>query len=67
MRLLLKRCQKHRDLISHIERTVNILGEEPTKTNASIDKQKTLKRDNIYNIKNTDPEIGVSAVLLRIP
>ena len=24
-------CQKHRDSISHIERTVNVLGEDPTK------------------------------------
>ena len=42
-----KICQKHRDSISHIERMVNVLGENPTKitiTNASIDKQKTLKR-----------------------
>ena len=35
-------------------------------TNASIDKQITLKRDYIYIIKNTDLEIGVSGVLLRI-
>ena len=26
-----KICQKHRDSISHIERTVNGLGEDPTK------------------------------------
>ena len=40
----------HIDSTSHIERTVNILGEGPTKitiTNASIDKQITLKRDYI--------------------
>ena len=52
-----------------IERTVNVLGEGPTKitiTNASIDKQITLKRDYIYKIENTDLEIGVSGVLLRI-
>ena len=33
-----KKCQKHRDSISHIERTVNVHGENPTKitiTNAS--------------------------------
>ena len=62
-------CQKHRNSISHIERTVNVLGEDPTKitiTNASIDKQITLKRVYIYKIENTDPEIGVSGVLLRI-
>ena len=35
-------------------------------TNASIDKQITLKRDYIYKIENTDLEIGVSCVLLRI-
>ena len=49
--------------------TVNVLGEDPTKitiTNASIDKQITLKRDYIYKIENTDLEIGVSGVLLRI-
>ena len=60
----LKRCQKHRDSISHI----NVLSEDLTKisiTNASIDKQKTLKCDYIYNIENTDLEIGVSVVLLR--
>ena len=46
LRLLFKRCQKHRDLISHIERTVNVLGEEPTKitiTSASIDTQKSFE------------------------
>ena len=65
----LKKCQKHRDSISHIERTVNVLGEDLTKitiTNASRDKQITLKRDYIYKIENTDLEIGVSGVLLRI-
>ena len=39
---LKKICQKHRDPISHIERAVNVRGEDPTKitiTNASIDKQ----------------------------
>ena len=62
-------CQKHRDSISHIERTVNVLGEGPSKkaiTNASIDKQITLKRDYIYKIENTDLEIEVSGVLLHI-
>ena len=61
--------QKHRDSTSHIERTVKVLGEDPTKitiTNASIDKQITLKRDYIYKIENTDLETGVSGVLLRI-
>ena len=56
-----KICQKHRDSISHIERTVNVLGESPTKitiTNASIDKQITLKREYIYKIEITDLEIG---------
>ena len=51
------------------ERTVNVLGEGPTKitiTNASIDKQITLKRDYIYKVENTDIEIGGSGVLLRI-
>ena len=41
----------------------------PTKltiTNASIGKQLTLKRDYIYKFENTDLEIGVSGVLLRI-
>ena len=33
LRLLLKICQKHRDSISHIERTVNVLGEDSTKNN----------------------------------
>ena len=63
--ITLKICQKHRDLISHIERTVNVLGEDLTKitiTNASIDKQITFKRDYIYKIENTDLEIGVSGV-----
>ena len=49
-----KLCQKHRDLTSHIERAVNVLGMGPTKitiTNASIDKQITLKRDYI-NLQN---------------
>ena len=44
---------------------VNVLGEDPTKitiTNASIDKQITLKCDYIYKIENTDLEIGVSGV-----
>ena len=65
----LKICQKHRDSTSHIEHTVNILGDGPTKitiTIASIDKQITLKCDYIYKIENTDLEIGVSGVLLRI-
>ena len=64
-----KICQKHRDSTSHIERTVNVLGEGPTKitiTNATIDTQITLKRDFIYKIEITDLEIGVSGVLLRI-
>ena len=59
----------HRDSISHIERTVNVLCEDPTKitiTNASIDKQITLKRVYIYKIEHTDLEIGVSGVLLHI-
>ena len=68
LQLPLKRCHKNRDSISHIERTVNILGEDPTKikTNASTDKQKALKRDYIYNFENTDLEIRVSGILLRI-
>ena len=37
-----------------------------TITNASVDKQMTLIRDYIYKIENTDLEIGVSGVLLRI-
>ena len=37
-----------------------------TITNASIDKQITLKRDYVYKIENTDLEIGVLGVLLRI-
>ena len=51
----------------HIACTVNVLGEGPTKitiTNASIDKQITLKRDYIYKIENTDLKIGVSGILL---
>ena len=67
--ITLKKCQKHRDSISHIERTVNVLGEDPTKitiTNASIDKQITLKRVYIYKMENTNLEIGVVGVLLRI-
>ena len=42
---------------------MNVLGEGPTKitiTNASIDKQITLKRDYNYKNENTDLEIGVS-------
>ena len=64
--IIFKRCQKHKDSISHVGRTV--LGEGPTKitkTNARIDKLKALKRDYIYNIENTDLEIGVPGVLLR--
>ena len=55
LRLLSKICQKHRDSTSHIERTVNVLGEGPIKiaiTNASIDKQITLKPDYIYKSRN---------------
>ena len=40
-----KICQKHRDSHSHIERTVNVRGEGPTKitiSNASIDKRVTI-------------------------
>ena len=37
-----------------------------TITNASKDKQITLKRFYIYKIEHTDLEIGVSGVLLRI-
>ena len=49
LRLLLKLCQKHRDSTSHIERTVNVLGEGLTKiTIANAIKQITLKRDYIY-------------------
>ena len=69
LQLLLKKiCQKHRESFSHIERTVNVLGEDPKKitiANPGIDKQITLKRDYIYKIENTDLEIGVSGVLLR--
>ena len=64
-----KNMSKHRDSTSHIECTVNVLYEgstEITITNASIDKQITLKRDYIYKIENTDLEIGVPGVLLRI-
>ena len=67
LRLLKRICQKHRDSISHIERTVDVLGEDPTKitiTNASIDKLITLNRVYIYKIENTDLEIEVSGVLL---
>ena len=67
--ITLKIRQKHRDSISHIARTVNVLGEDPTKitiTNANIDKQITLKRDYIYNIEKTDLKIGVSGVLSHI-
>ena len=64
----LKICQKHRDSTSRIERTVNVLSEDRKKitTNARTDKQITLKRVYIYKIENTDLEIGVSGVLLRI-
>ena len=65
-----KICQKHRDSISHIVRTVNVLGEDSTKitiTNASINKQITMKRVYIFKKnEHTDLEIGVSGVLLRI-
>ena len=63
--ITLKICQKHRDSTSHIECTVNVPGEGPVKiTNASIDKQLTMKRDYIYKIENTDLEIGVSLRIL---
>ena len=57
LRLFLKKmCQKHRDSISHIERTVNVLGEDPTKitiTNASIVKKKsTLNRVYTLYLQN---------------
>ena len=42
-----------------------VLGDDPAKitiTKASIDKQKTLKRDYIDEIENTDLEIEVSGV-----
>ena len=32
----------------------------------TIDKQKTLRRDYIYNIENTDIEIGISGVYLHL-
>ena len=66
---LKKICQKHRDSTSNIKRTVNVLGEGPTKitiANASIDTQFTLKRVFIYKIEYKDLEIGISGVLLRI-
>ena len=53
----------------HIERTVNVIDGDPTTltiTNASIDKQITLKRAYIYKIENTDLEIGVSGVTYTI-
>ena len=37
-----------------------------TITNSSIEKQITLKGDNIYKIENRNLQIGVSGVLLRI-
>ena len=46
---------EYNDPTSHIERTVNVLGEGPTKitiTNTSIDKQITLKRDYIHKFEN---------------
>ena len=57
LRLLFKTCQKHRDSISHIERTVNVLGGDLIKitiTNASIDKQKNFEawRDYKYGSRN---------------
>ena len=69
LQLLLKRCQRDRDSISHIEHKLYVLGEDPSKitiTNASIDKLKALKRDYIYNIENRDLEMRVSGILLRI-
>ena len=66
--ITLKICQKHRDSTSHIERTVTVLGEGPTKisiTNASLDKQITLKRDYIYKIEKKDLKLGVSGVFIR--
>ena len=32
----------------------------------SIDKQKALRRDCIYNIENTDLEIGVSGIYIHL-
>ena len=55
LRYFKKICQKHRDSLSHIKRMVNVLGEDPSKvtiTNASIDKQITLKRVYIYTNEN---------------
>ena len=66
--VLALRHVKSTEIQFHI--SVNALGEDPTKitiTNASIDKQITLKRVYIYKIENTDLEIGVSGILLRIP
>ena len=51
-----KKCIKSTEIqlhISRFERTLNVLGDDPTKitiANASIDKQITLKRDYIYKI-----------------
>ena len=45
-----KKMSKYGDSSSNIERMVNVLGEGPSKitiTNASVDKQKALKRDYI--------------------
>ena len=67
--ITLKNMSKAQIFDFTFERTVNVLGEGPTKitiTNASIDKQITLKRDYVYKIENTDLEKGVSGVLLRI-
>ena len=67
--LLKKNMSKAQIFNFTYQSSVNVLGEEPTKItiiNASIDKQITLKRDYIYEIKNTDLEILVSDVLLRI-
>ena len=61
----LKNMSKAQKFNSHIVRTVNVLGEDPTKitiTNASIDKQITLKRVYIYKIENMNLKIGVSGV-----
>ena len=65
LRLLLKKMSKAQRFNFTYRAYGKRLGEDPAKitiSNASIDKQITLKRDYIYKTENTDLEIGVSGV-----
>ena len=43
LRLLFKRCQKHTDLISHIDHTVNVFDEDSSKNNCKYRETKSFE------------------------